>query len=79
MAFVSYEEHNLAKQLISNMGMASDNDRWMAKVRVLYSIIAGHVDVEEKQVFPRAKEVLYDQTENEIRSQYMGLRTNPAK
>ena len=72
MAFAAYEEHNIAKQLVANMGMATDNDRWMAKVRVLFTVLDAHIDVEEKQVFPRAKEVLYDQTEREIRNQYVG-------
>ncbi len=75
MAFASYEEYNIVKGLISNMGMATDNDRWMAKVRVLYTVIDAHIDVEEKQVFLRAKDLLYDQTEREIRNQYIGHRT----
>jgi hemerythrin superfamily protein len=78
MAFASYEEHNIAKGLIINMGMATDNDRWMARVRVLYKVLDAHIDAEERQLFPRAKEVLYDQTEREIRSQYTGQRAPPA-
>ena len=77
MAFVSYEEHNIAKQLLNNMGMASDSDRWMAKVRVLYTVINNHIYVEENQVFPKAKEVLFQQTEQEIRTQYLNQRATP--
>ncbi len=59
MAFQSYEKHNLAKQLLNSMSTAADSERWMAKVRVLYTIINNHITVEENQVFPKAKEVLF--------------------
>jgi hemerythrin superfamily protein len=77
MAFVSYEEHNISKQLLNNMELATDNDRWMAKVRVLYTVLKHHIDVEESEVFPRAKDVLFEQTEREIRKQYITQKTIP--
>ena len=78
MAFVSYEEHSIIKQLVNGMGMATDNDRWMARVRVLYTVLKQHIDVEESDVFPRAKDVLFEQTEHEIRKQYTAQKTTPA-
>jgi len=75
LAFMAYDEHNLAKQLISNMSVAStDIDRWIARVTLLNNILNNHISMEEKEVFPKAKEVLYAQTESEIRARYMSQR-----
>ncbi len=80
LAFMAYDEHNLAKQLISTMSVASnDIDRWIAKVTLLNNILNSHINMEEKEVFPKAKEVLYAQTESEIRARYMSQRQPAAQ
>lgn len=75
LAFMAYDEHNLAKQLISTMSTTStDIDRWIARVTLLNNILNNHIDMEEREVFPKAKEVLYAQTESDIRSRYLSQR-----
>ncbi len=72
LAFMSYDEHNIAKQLVSNMSTVStDIDRWIARVTLLNNILNSHISMEETQVFPKAKEVLYAQTELDMRNQYL--------
>ncbi len=75
LAFMSYEEHNIAKQLVSNMSVAStDIDRWIARVTLLNNILNNHINMEESEVFPKAKDVLYAQTENEMKTQYLNRK-----
>lgn len=79
LAFMAYDEHNLAKQLISNMTLAStDIDRWIARVTVLNNILNSHINMEENEIFPKAKEVLYAQTETEMRTRYLSEKQTAA-
>ncbi len=64
----SYEEHDLGKQLIKDIDMAntSENDKRLAKVKVLSDVIDHHVEEEEGQLFKKAKKVLSSEEEHEI-------------
>lgn len=78
MALQSYEEHNIAKQLISDMSSVStDTERWLAKVRVLNDVVSHHIDVEENQVFPRAKEILSIEQQSQLKQQYLSTKEIP--
>jgi len=77
MAFMSYEEHNLIKQLLNSINSSTtDPDRWIAKVRVLEIILNNHINFEENQVFPKAKEVMFQQSETALRNQYLNKKEN---
>lgn len=58
-ALVSYEEHQVAKSIIGAFnGLAVDDERWPAKLRVLSQQVRRHVDEEEHELFRAAKKVL---------------------
>ncbi len=66
LALASIEEHNMAKQVMNDMPTASaSNEQWNAKIRVLNDLISRHVEVEENEVFPKAKAyITEDQAKN---------------
>ena len=68
MILESYEEHDLGKQLINDIDMtrSSEDDRKLAKVKVLSDIIDHHVEEEEGQLFKKAKKVLSSDEVHEI-------------
>ena len=77
MAFMSYQEHDLIKQLLNSINSSTtDSDRWIAKVRVLEIVLNNHINFEENQVFPKAKEVMFQQSETLLRNQYQTKKVN---
>ena len=55
----SYEEHQVAKSLISTFkSLAVDDERWPAKLSVLNEIVEHHMQEEEREVFKIARAVL---------------------
>lgn len=55
----SVEEHHIVKWLLSELdGMAPDDERFDAKVRVLIENVRYHVGEEESQLFPEVRTVL---------------------
>jgi len=59
-ALKAYEEHHLARMSINDMNAAPADERWLAKIRVLYDILNRHIDEEENDIFPGARRVLSD-------------------
>jgi len=58
-ALVSYEEHQVAKSMIGAFnGLAVDDERWPAKLRVLSQLVRRHEDEEEQELFKVAAKVL---------------------
>ena len=60
LTFALYEEHGLARKLISELGSSTttDPDKWLAKVKVLDDLTSAHFRDEEEVVFPKAQELL---------------------
>lgn len=55
----SVEEHRLCKILISELReLSRDDERYDAKVTVLKELVEHHVEEEEKEMFPQAKQIL---------------------
>lgn len=53
------EEHHVADQLLEELsGMATDDEQWEAKLKVLKEVIEHHVEEEEKELFPKAAKVI---------------------
>ena len=71
----AYEEHNLVKQLLSELEAApKDTEEWTAKFTVLKENIEHHVEEEEGEMFKKARTVL---SEDEIEA--LGDRLQEAK
>jgi len=78
MAFRAYEEHDIGKRLVAEINTSTDGDQWLARVRVLLNTLKSHIDFEEDEVFPRAKDILYQISESNLRSQYTSPRAPTA-
>jgi len=72
LTYALYEEHGLARKLISEIAQSStaDTDRWLARIKVLDDLTSAHFRDEEEVVFPKAQEVLDAQTLEEIGRRY---------
>ena len=65
-----YEEHELGKKLIYELDkLDKDDERWMPKMGVLQEIIELHIEEEEKEIFPKAKEIISEDKERHILDQ----------
>lgn len=62
----AYEEHETGKELIKKMAEKGDDERWLARVKVLSDIIDHHVEEEEGMVFRQAKRLLGREQTREI-------------
>lgn len=59
MILKSYEEHNLAKTMLKDMGsLSKDDERWSAKLSVLKEVVEHHIKEEEDEVFKLARKCL---------------------
>jgi hemerythrin superfamily protein len=55
------EEHHVIDQLLEELeGMSKVSDEWMAKLTVLKENVEHHVEEEENDLFPKARQVLSD-------------------
>ena len=53
------EEHHLIKHAVAELEpLASDNERYDAKVEVLKELVEHHVDEEEEDMFPRVRKAI---------------------
>jgi hemerythrin superfamily protein len=73
LALRSFEEHHLAKMAINDINAAPEDDRWIAKIAVLYDVLNRHIDQEENEVFPNARKILTDAEAMQLGREY---RTN---
>jgi Hemerythrin HHE cation binding domain. len=68
MVLERYEEHELGKKLIYELDkLDKDDEHWMPKMGVLQEIIELHINEEEKEIFPKAKEIISEDKERHIR------------
>jgi hemerythrin superfamily protein len=71
----AYEEHNLVKQLLSELeSEPKDDEQWTAKFTVLKENVEHHVEEEEGELFKKARSVL---TKDQIEE--LGNRLQEAK
>ena len=67
----AYEEHHVVKTLLGELNsMPKDDERWMAKIKVMQENIDHHVKEEEGDIFEGAQEVLDRSQEEEILKMY---------
>ena len=72
--FEGQTEHAIASQLIEDINQTSDEDEWMAKVKVLAEMVEHHIEEEEEQMFPDLKKQLDSEERIAIGEEYMRLR-----
>jgi hemerythrin superfamily protein len=71
LTFALLEEHGVARKLISDLASGSlDDDRWLAKVKVLDDLVNAHFKDEEDVIFPKAQELLNAQALEDIGRRY---------
>lgn len=76
----SYEEHFLTKMIFGTFNsQALDEERWIAKIKVLSEFIEHHMKEEENQIFPLAPDLLKDEELKRITEQYLDLRSYQQK
>jgi hemerythrin-like domain-containing protein len=70
-----YQEHHVADLLVKELHqLARDNEQWGAKFKVLKESLEHHIEEEESQMFPAARQVL---TREEL--QALGARMRAMK
>lgn len=75
LALIAMEEHQVARNLLSDVESTStDDDRWHAKVQVLQEIVRHHIQEEESTIFDKAMELM-----DEEQAEEMGERFNSLK
>ena len=72
--FEGQTEHAIASQLIQEINQTSDEDEWMAKVKVLAEMVEHHIEEEEEEMFPDLKKQLDTEERIAIGEEYMRLR-----
>ena len=66
-ALESYEEHHVGKLVLHELKKTDkDNERWIPKMKVLNDILDHHIDEEENQIFPRARDLIDNDQEQDI-------------
>ena len=62
MVLEAYEEHKVVKDLLAELEVEEQgSDVWMAKLKVMKENVEHHVQEEEEELFPEAKDVLSDE------------------
>ncbi|MGB9977787.1 hemerythrin domain-containing protein [Methanobacterium sp.] len=70
MVLERYEEHELGKKLIYELDkLDKEDEHWLPKIGVLQEIIELHIGEEEKNIFPKAKEIISEDKERRILDQ----------
>ncbi len=73
-SFEGDTEHALASQLIEEINQTSDEDEWMAKVKVLAEMVKRHIEEEEKEMFPNIRKEIDAEKRIAIGEEYIRLR-----
>ena len=79
-ALESYEEHHVAKMVLGEFsGLDVEDDRWMAKFKVLQEIVSHHLQEEEKNVFKMVKKVMEPDQIKQITEQIQQMKSQAEK
>ncbi|WAS89803.1 hemerythrin domain-containing protein [Nannocystis punicea] len=72
---VSFEEHRQVDVLLEELGgMSPRDEEWTAKVHVLVDMVGHHVDEEEGELFPLARNLLSDREAAGLAEEYAQAR-----
>ncbi|HYH84316.1 MAG TPA: hemerythrin domain-containing protein [Pyrinomonadaceae bacterium] len=65
-----FEEHHVIKMLLNELDeVPVDTEQWTAKLKVLKENVEHHVEEEEGEMFPKAKDVLEEEQINQLGAQ----------
>ena len=65
-----FEEHHVIKMLLAELdSMPVDTEQWTAKLKVLKENVEHHVEEEEGEMFPKAKDVLEEEQIDQLGTQ----------
>ena len=53
-----YEEHHLVDEIVEQMDVETNDDKWKAKFTVMKENVEHHIKDEEDKLFPKAEELL---------------------
>jgi hemerythrin-like domain-containing protein len=73
MYFEALQEHHVVDMVLPEMNDGATNEELQAKAKVLKELVEHHADEEEKDMFPRAKQLL-DKNELRALGEQMQLR-----
>jgi hemerythrin superfamily protein len=68
-------EHSLADQLVNEIKETSDDDTWMAKVKVLAELVDHHIKEEESEMLKKVRKEFSKEKREEIGKNYSQLYT----
>lgn len=54
----SFEEHHLVDEIVAQMDVETDDDKWKAKFTVMKENVEHHIQDEEEKLFPKAEKLL---------------------
>jgi hemerythrin superfamily protein len=54
----AFEEHHLVDEIVTEMDVETDDDKWKAKFTVMKENVEHHIKDEEDKLFPKAEELL---------------------
>jgi hypothetical protein len=76
----AYEEHNVVKQLLSELdALSKDDETWGAKFTVLKENVEHHVEEEEGEMFKKARKVLSQEQIDELGAQLEAAKQEEKK
>lgn len=79
-ALKAFEEHQVAKSMLGTFqALAVDDERWIAKMKVLGEIVEHHMKEEEQEIFKLAGKVLGKEQQHEIAMAFQRSRREGRK
>jgi len=73
--YSALEEHRAAKMVLSDLtDAATDDPRWMARLKVLKELIEHHVEEEESQIFDIARKVIDEDRSDEVAKRFKEMK-----
>lgn len=67
-------EHAVAEKLMEEIRKTSDDSEWAAKIKVWQTLVEQHLDVEEKDILPKFREVTDPRERQDIAKAYLDLK-----
>ncbi len=61
-----YEEHKVTKRVLGELARGDDDEKWSAKLKVLTDLVQHHVEEEEGEFFPAARQIVDQQQAEEL-------------
>jgi len=70
----SFEEHHLVDEIVTEMDVETNDEKWKAKFTVMKENIEHHIEDEEEKLFPKAEQLLGEKKLGELGAQMADLK-----